>query len=206
MIQQINLYQPIFRQQKKVFSAVAMLQVLAVVVLALAVIYTFTYRQMLQTRQQMTELEARHVAAQAEVDNYQKQFPVRTRSKQLEHKLARQQRDLGEKNRVLQALKKGGFGNTDGFSAYLEGFARQTVNGAWINRFSISAGGKSVALGGSAIQPELVPMYIQQLSGEKSFKGLTFEQLDLERSVEAPWKVDFKLFTSEATLPDNSDG
>jgi hypothetical protein len=206
MIQQINLYQPIFRQQKKVFSAVAMLQVIGVVLLALAVIYAYAYRQVSDSTQKLVELDRQHTAAQLDVAKYQQQFPVRTKSKQLEQKVARQQRELGEKNQVLQALKKGGFGNTEGFSDYLEGFARQIVSGAWITSFSIAAGGKSVALGGSAIQPELVPAYIQHLSGEKSFKGLTFEKLELQRSTEEPWKVDFELFTNEAHLPVKTDG
>ncbi len=206
MIQQINLYQPIFRQQKKVFSALAMLQVLGVVLLALAAIYAFAYQQLTQSRQQLANLEIQHAAAKLEVANFEKQFPVRIKSRQLEQRIVRKERELGEKNQVLEALKKGGFGNTAGFSDYLEGFARQTVNGAWINRFSISSGGRSVALAGSSIQPELVPVYIQQLSSEQSFKGLTFEKLDLQRSSEEPWKVDFQLFTREATLPDNSDG
>ncbi len=35
MRQQINLYQPVFRRERKVFSAVAMIQVLALVFVAL---------------------------------------------------------------------------------------------------------------------------------------------------------------------------
>ena len=39
MSQQINLYNPIFRKQKKVFSSTTMLQGLALIVLVVAVFY-----------------------------------------------------------------------------------------------------------------------------------------------------------------------
>ena len=39
MIQQINLYQAMFRKQKKVFSAIAMLQVSGIILLLFGMIY-----------------------------------------------------------------------------------------------------------------------------------------------------------------------
>jgi hypothetical protein len=39
MSQQINLYNPIFRKQKKVFSSATMLQAFALIVLVVAVFY-----------------------------------------------------------------------------------------------------------------------------------------------------------------------
>ncbi len=206
MKQQINLYQPIFRQQKKVFSSMAMLQVLAVVLVMFTLIYAYGYRQMTETREQMLYLEEQQRQASEEVERYKTQYPVRTRSQQLEQIIARQRRELDEKHQVLQALKTGDFGNTKGFSDYFEGLARQTVSGAWLNSFSISAGGHAMALGGSAVQPELVPVYLQHLSDEPSFDGLSFEKVDLRRSEDSPWKVDFKLFTRDARLPENKDG
>lgn len=206
MNQQINLFQPIFRQQKKVFSALAMLQVLLVVLLAFGSIYAYGYRQMLETRERMQALEIQQQEAADEVELYKAKYPLKTRSKQLEQLIARQQRELGEKNLVLQALKTGDFGNTRGFSSFFEGLARQSVSGAWLNSFSISLGGRSIALGGSAVQPELVPVYLQHLSNEPSFEGLTFDSVDMQRSEESPWKVDFELLTRNARLPEKSDG
>ena len=42
MIQQVNLYQPMFRKQRRIFSAVAMFQSVVLVAIGLAAIYTYS--------------------------------------------------------------------------------------------------------------------------------------------------------------------
>ena len=59
MRQEINLFQPIFRREKKVFSAAAMLQILGVVAVALGVIYAYGQWQLASARAEIVRLDER---------------------------------------------------------------------------------------------------------------------------------------------------
>ena len=65
--QQVNLYQPIFRRQRQIFSAVTMLQSTAAVVIALMTIYFYGLWQVGLLEDQALQLEGRERAYSAQL-------------------------------------------------------------------------------------------------------------------------------------------
>lgn len=195
MNQQINLYQPMFRRQKKVFSAIAMVQILVVLVLVLAVFYGYSWWSLQPFEQELAKVESDQRRLQGELDRLQVAASARTKSQLLEDEVQHLSRELEQKQRVARMISDGQFGNREGFAQLLEGLARQHISGLWLTRVSLAKGGKQLALRGKANSSELVPLYIQQLSNEPAFSGMSFNVLEISRSDEEPGIVEFNMST-----------
>lgn len=99
----------------------------------------------------------------------------------LEASLADAKRLLAGKLDVMAALERGGLGERSGFARYLQGFARQTLDGVWLTGFDLAAGGRSLEIRGRMRQEALLPLYVQQLNQEPVFQGRRFAALDMHR-------------------------
>ncbi len=62
MYQQINLYQPIFRKQRQIFSATTLAQLLGIVAAALLLIYGYGLLQVRGLEGEVVQLEGREKA------------------------------------------------------------------------------------------------------------------------------------------------
>lgn len=193
MKQQVNLYQPRARKTGPLLSSQRAVVVLAGLAVLLGAWFAVHYVQLRTLDSRVQSLESQRLAAARQVEDYQRRYPPKHKSVQLEKKLAARQRALQKRQRVLAMLESGEVGNTQGFSAYLTALARQMVEGAWLTGFTLADGGRAVSLSGSTVQPDRVPAYIRNLTLEEVFKGLSFEQMELERPESEPRRVDFRL-------------
>ena len=196
MKQQINLYQPIFRKKKEVLSAIAMLQVFALLLAVLSAWYGYALYQLQQLEaQQATTMENldRMRIQVAELEAKQRD---RAPSKLLDSEIRRVTRELDRRIRIVNVLSAGSFGNTNGFSAQFEALARQHVDGAWLTSINIGEGGIFVRLKGMTHAPELVPIYLQRLLTEDVFANVAFNVMALERSAEQIDQLTFEVATA----------
>jgi len=195
--QEINLYQPILRQRKKVFSARALLQASAVVVVGLLSLYGYGLWQIQSLQGELAGLQGqRDVASMRLVQLSDELLPNRKKSRLIEGEVARLSRELEERHEVQALLTSGAYGNQGGFSEYLAGLARQRVDGLWLTGVEISEGRKDVEISGSALSPELLPMFVQRLADESAFEGTRFETVRMVRPEVDVSRVDFELRTS----------
>lgn len=199
MNQQINLYQPIFRKQPKVFSALTILQTVLVVFAGLLLIYAYGRWQDAKLGHTLSELEAQRAAGLNRMQALAQKYPPRTKSPLLEQQVQRLVAERDAKQRILAALSGKTPANTAGFSTFLVGLARERVNGLWLTDFAIHHGGADINLAGSALRPELVPRYLQKLSSESAFSGKTFKTLLMTRPKTGPVRIDFFLQTQAKT-------
>lgn len=195
MSQQVNLYQPILRAQPKVFSALTILQFSGVLLLGLGLIYGYARWQDAKLGRDVISLQSRQDALLKRIEDFNTRFPIKQKNPDLERQLDGLTADRSGKARALEVLTGGVFGNTTGFSGYLEGLARQHVEGLWLTGVTISAGGEQLGLTGSTLDAQLVPRYLQQLSAEPSYKGREFKTFQMQRG-EAPPRIDFTLHTA----------
>jgi len=184
MNQQINLYQPMFRRQEKVFSALTMLQTISLFLVVLGIIYFYGQYQLKPLQEQARKLNRDTASLQAHVNKYRKQVPPANRSKLLENEIARLQQELDQRRRIRDILVHQEIGNSTGFSEYMEALARQHVQGTWLTGVDIDNGGKSLSLHGKTLASELVPRYIQRLGSEQILAGISFNAMDLQRPPE----------------------
>lgn len=179
MKQQINLFQPIFRTPRPLFSARAMAQIVGVVLLAIAGVHAYGTWQVTHLRQHLAQLGELRDRELTRLEHANAQHPPRQSNPLLKAALAQSGDALARAHRLAAALNTGTFGNTTGFSAHLAGLARQRVEGTWLTRVSVAAGGDAIAVAGEAMRPELVPALVRRLAAEPAFAGKTFGSLKL---------------------------
>ncbi len=196
MRQEINLYQPIFRKQKKVFSSKALLQASALVVAGLLLVYGYGVWRLQGLEEELLALQGQRQAASQRLEKLAKQFPQREKSRVLEAELQRLTRDVRLRRKVEQLLTSGAYGNRKGFSEPLAALARQHIAGLWLTNVEISEVSKGVGLAGSAVDPKLVPKYVQRFSNEPSLAGMRFQHLRVDRPEPESARVQFQLRTS----------
>ncbi|MET3131395.1 hypothetical protein AAKU55_001657 [Oxalobacteraceae bacterium GrIS 1.11] len=203
MSQQINLYNPLFRKQKKYLAAATMAQALGLVLVCALALVVYGQqrvgaleRQAGQIQTELDLLEARK--ARSGVD-----FPPRVRSKAIELELAQAESDHKALQDVATILLRGEFGNTKGYSAYFRAFAHNRVTGLWLTGVSIVGAGNEIGLQGRTLQAGLVPGYISGLSRQPVLQGKSFGRLDiaqapLEKSAAVPRYLEFSLQAAPA--------
>ncbi len=197
MRQEINLYQPIFRKQKKVFSGIALLQASGAVFLGLVLVYGYGLWRVQSLDGELASLKEQRASASRRIDRLARQLPEQKKSVMLEAEVRRLVRDLQLRAQVEELLTSGAYGNRHGFSGHLAGLARQHVDGLWLKNLEISEASQDVELAGSALRPELVPRYVQRFSEEPALAGMRFQTLRMERPKAGPPRVDFELRTTK---------
>ena len=194
-MQQINLYQPMFRQQKKIFSAVTMLQISGFFLAVLAGAYGYNVHGLSPFRAELTRTSAEFDRIAQSIEKLRASAPGQAEVKLMEKEIARLSQEVENGRKLKQALATGSFGNTDGFSGYFEALAKGHVDGAWLTGIGIARGGGQLSFSGKTVDPELVPLYLRRLGESPAFHKRGFNVLELDRSEEEAHLVSFNIGT-----------
>ncbi|MGQ0547380.1 MAG: PilN domain-containing protein [Betaproteobacteria bacterium] len=185
MSQQINLYSPLFRKQKKVFSAVAMLQATALVVLGIAAFYGYVSLQTSLLEVRVADSGQRLRSEIERLKVYSAAESPEVRAKALAEEKKKLEAALAERNRTAQALAESGLGRSEGYSASLRALARLSMQGVWLTRVQFADKDGEVAIAGLATHPELVAAYLERLRREEALRGQAFARLEIRRPASA---------------------
>lgn len=186
MSQQINLFNPVFLKQKKYFSVVAMGQALGLIVLGSGLFYAYAIYQVGLLSKQTEEMNQRYIKEQTKLANYTREFSPQLSRQMLEEELKKAEAEAAAQETLLNMLKSGAIGNTEGYSEFMRAFARQSIKGLWLTAFDITGDGTQMSLSGAVVDPQLVPAYIQRLSKEKVMRGKTFATLQMQQPKQDP--------------------
>jgi hypothetical protein len=179
MYQQINLYQPIFRKQRQIFSAATLAQGLGIVAAALLAIYAYGLVQVRGLEGEVVQLEGREKALTtqlARIDPGQS----KNRRAEVEQELKRLNATLLAQQRLIDVLREQPLGTTAGFSGYLSALSRQRTPELWLTQLAINGANGALELSGRSLKPELVPEYLQRLGHETALAGQRFDALEIE--------------------------
>jgi hypothetical protein len=179
MSQQINLYNPIFLKQKHYFSALTMVQALAIVLAGALGIYAFEVRQNRTLEGVLAELDRQLASQREQLLKFSREYSPQGASRQLADELARFEQRLQQRQDLLADLKTGVGGNARGFSVYLSALARQTTPGVWLTGVDIGARGPELVIRGRALESQLVPAYIRALNREAPLQGRAVGELKM---------------------------
>lgn len=211
MMQQINLYHPLFRKQEKKFSSLAMIQGGAILVVGIIAIYMVMWWQVRGMHSDVAEAErALAIGNKRLVEVTQKLAPNARPGVTLEEQVAQLEKQLAARQRVQEVLNRGLFSNTTGYSSFFIAFARQHVSGMWLTGFDITGAGESMRLEGRTTDPAQVARYVQRLAAEDVLVGKEFKVFVMSRpekkegQVAEPSYVNFMLRTSTAKDPKKS--
>jgi Tfp pilus assembly protein PilN len=182
MRQQINLHQPIFRRERKRFSAVTVATTLGVVVVALAAISAYTARDVDGLQKQVAQLTEQQAQQQAQLLKVGELHSSTSRRSDVEARVKALTASLSERTQALQVLQSGAAGQTSGFAARMEALARRHVDGLWIDGLAMSGTQSTISISGSSVDADIVPAYLRSLSSEAVLNGTRFDDFVIERS------------------------
>jgi hypothetical protein len=179
--QQINLFNPIFLKQKKIFTALPMAEALGIVVAGALLLNWYAAQRVADLQREADEGKAMLAAREQRLVKANAQFAPRANDPKLSAELADAQAELKALHDVSLVLQGGALGNTNGYAEYFRAFSRQNVSGLWLTGVTIGAAGNDIGVQGRAMQATLIPNYIARLTGERVMHGKTFASLDIAR-------------------------
>jgi hypothetical protein len=198
--QQINLFNPVFLKQRKVFTARAMGRALAVLLVGGLAMVWYGQQSVARLKLDVAATARQLASKKLRQEAVGIEFAPRQLSQTTEAEIARTQAELAALRSAAGVLKRGEFGNTDGFSGYFKALARQNVPGLWLTGVSVSGERGEIGVRGRALDATLVPGYLGRLSHEAVMRGKTFGSLQISQpakedgaALELPPYVEFSL-------------
>lgn len=187
MRQQINLYQPIFRAERKLFSAVMVAIACGLIVLTYLSIWGYGSIKVARLAQAVQTLQAQAQTQESMIATAAGLRAQRSKPAALDASIARLGSELAQRSRALDVLRSGIAGEPSGFATRLEALARGHLSGVWLDHLVLTgAAGMqgNLRLEGAALNAELVPQYLQSLANEQVLSGVRFAQFAIERPAE----------------------
>lgn len=194
--QQVNLFQPIFRKERKLLSFRVLWQGCAAVLVVLMMMYGWGMQQTLQMKTRLAKQEKHQQIFIQKLGEVSAKLAGMKTDTAPQLALASLEQELVARQKVVDALTRVRDTYTQGVSAYLESFSRQAPKGVWLTGFTVQAGGDGLVIRGSSLKPGLVPIFLEQLSTEKTLMGTQFALLQIQRETADTGFVDFTVTTS----------
>ncbi len=191
-----------FRKERKLLSFRVLLQACAVVFVLLMSMLGYGMRQTAQMQADLSQLQGQLDRRVAQVGELATRLAQRKTDTSAAQELARLEQEATARRRVVDALTRVRDTYTRGVSGYMESFARQAPKGIWLTGFVVQAGGEGLVIRGRALQPALVPSFLQRLTEETTLAGTRFGLLQMEREGTASRQVDFTLYTGSEPPPE----
>ena len=181
MSQQINLYSPLFRKQKKLFTALAMAQALGIVIIALVALYGYARVQVTELAGQARDSDTQVQTGLERVKKIPAVAPVD--EKQLDARII----ELEAKAQTTEqaAGTTTGLRGHQGYAEALRALARQRLEGVWLTSITLAGESGDLSLVGKALRADLVPQYIDRLTKDPAMQGRQFSTLAIERQAPA---------------------
>ncbi len=193
--QQINLFQPIFRKERKLLSFHALLQASGAIILLLLGLYGWGWQKTQQLQSDFISLQKQSQKQITQLNAIGIKRPDNQPELSLQQKLTQLEQQLLVERKTVAQLAQVRNSHSQGVSGYLESFSRQLPKGVWLTNFSVQAGGQNLIIRGSALKPALVPLFLEQLSAEATLSGTHFGLLQIERQKSDEKYIHFTVYT-----------
>ncbi len=178
MAQQINLFDPELRRQKRIFSTRTLAQGMAVILTVMLGATGYQAYVAADLRREAARAKNDHDRLQRETAQL-KSAPPRVPSPVLQEELRLTEAATLGRERLVDRLNAGDFGTADGTSHYFTALARKTADGVWLTLIQVDAANAKIALRGRVLKPELLPAYVERIGTEASLRGHMFSQMNL---------------------------
>lgn len=196
MSQQINLYQPIFRKEKIVFSAqtIAWLSLGLIVILVLwSVLIGQRVSGLEAELERQREAEQRVVRQVAELRS---SLPPSEPDPSLEAEVESLRERRDDLQESLAALESRMPAADVELLDRLDALARQVPAGLWLTRVALGDHGRSITVSGNALEAQLVPAWLADLSRADQFTDLGFRQVRLAERPDGKPGIRFTVSTA----------
>ncbi len=186
MRQEINLYRKAGGPGMAGLTARRLMQGAGVAVALAALTFGIVYWDTHRMRSALHAADRAHERALTDLEAATAKAAQRLPADALQRELARLE-SLHDAIRHLESsLAQDRFANRDGYSRYLIGLARHSVEGVWLTAVTIRGAGRALEFEGRSIEPELVPRYLARLSTEPPLNGTEFRTFRMQRPAVEP--------------------
>jgi hypothetical protein len=214
MFQQINLYEPIFRQEHKLFSAKTICGGLGIVAAGLVAIALFSLWRVILLDRLLHTVRSQEAAQRAFIEHANSIVNLGESPQAIETRLKSIAIDLERRQQALRYLRGGdaggpagtgggagspGRGNR-GFSGRMAALARQQLDGLWVTGATFTANSGRFELSGSATSAELVPIYLGRLTSEAALAGIPLQSIEIRQPKKpAGGEIEFTVSSAAST-------
>src|SRR5258706_10149351 len=130
--QQINLFNPLFLEKKKYFSALAMTQALGLIALGMAAFYGFAFWQDGSLARQTGDSSKAYEQQKQRFASVTADLSPEKRDAQLDQDLKSIEGAIALRQQLLRELGTGALAGRAGYSEYFRAFARPAVFVRWV--------------------------------------------------------------------------
>lgn len=176
--QQINLYHPIFRREQKLFSAVTMLRVWAVLLVVALLVTGFDAWQTRDLRAALHNAMRNEQAARARLNDAYRVFGV-SRTRALLAALKHREHRLKRLSQFLRESRRAQVGPAPVFLAV----GASILPGLWVTHFALDRKKRALVLGGHSLRPALVPLFLHRVVHHATLSGYRFQSLAITRPI-----------------------
>ncbi len=180
MRQEINFYQPEFRDEDPEFGAMTLIKASGAIILVMLLAYAFAAQKITSIGNELTIVAQQEVAAMTRLEKIRPVINAVSGEQSWADRLEEATQSLEQKQLVLSLVQGSTLGDTLGFSRHLRSLARQDTDGLWLTQINLSASRDKNRLQGKALRAELVATYLQNLAEEPPFATQRFYQFQID--------------------------
>lgn len=184
MRQTVNLYTEAFRPSREWLTLKRAAVALVIVLVLVAAVSGVAQYRLAGAEATLADLERREERQQQAVEALQEDLEARQKDPELEEQVARLEQRVKDRRRLVERADSVAQASSEGFSPYLEGLARQSLDGLWLTRIRVDLMRDRLGLTGRTGDGQKVPEYLQSLREESVFSGRRFARFSIERSEE----------------------
>lgn len=201
MKQQINLYQPIFRKQKIIFSAQTVAW-LALGLLLLLLIWALLISQRVAALER--QLDSQRAAEQrvlAQFVELGRDQPEDLNQAALEQELEALSQRRNELRQSMEAISQRRPVADSRLHERYDALARQRPTGLWLIELQLDEQQGDISMRGRALAARLLPAYLDALSDEPLISGTRFRQIRVQESDDELPGILFSISTTAGISP-----
>jgi hypothetical protein len=184
MLQQVNLYRPLLRDEPKLFAATTIAAAVGIVAAGLLAMAAYSWWRLARLERQVHAAESQQAAQQQLIAHANAVVEQGEGAQSVEARIRTTAMELARRQQILRTLQGAGGQSllsrpSHGFAGRMAALAREQLDGLWLTGAVFTADDGGFALTGEALQPELVPVYLQRLAGEAALAGTQLQTIEI---------------------------
>jgi hypothetical protein len=198
MHQQINLFQPVFRKQQKVFSAATLAQIAAAVLVLLAAIFGHVRWTLASMERSAEALQQQHEHIRNQIGSLEAAYQTPD-TEALDAEIAQLMADIDQRSSLLVQFDQLVVEHRSGFAERFRALAEQHVPGLWLEGVTVSGEGQ-MEIRGITLDAKLVPGYLQHLQTRQGLSATSFETVSMKRIAADKPQIQFVLHNHKGEM------
>jgi hypothetical protein len=198
MHQQINLFQPVFRKQRKVFSATTLAQIAAAVLVLLIAILGHVRWTLAGMGRSAEALQQQHDHIRQQIRSLEAAYQTPD-TEALDSEIEQLMTDIYQRNSLLVQFDQLVIQHRSGFAGQFRALAEQHVPGLWLDGVTVNGNGQ-IEIRGISLDAKLVPVYLQKLQKQQDLSATPFETVSMNRTAVDKPQIQFVLRNHKGEL------